>query len=106
MSTFSPDEILRCVSIVIALSIYGSTRPRFIIEKIVPTIASENMVIARNVRSFKKDHLNNLLSVTGETRSMSHIVIELMHPLYIKCLLTLNHTEQMTLIKTYNEHCK
>jgi len=31
---------------------------------------------------------------------MSHIMIVLMYPLYIECLLTLNHTEQMTLIKT------
>jgi len=54
MSTFSPDEILRYVSIVIALSIYGSTRPRFIIERIVPAIAPENMEIARNVRHSKK----------------------------------------------------
>ena len=61
MFTFSPDEILRCVSRDIAESMYGSTRLRLIIARIVPAIAPENIVTARRLIEFIYVHDKRIL---------------------------------------------
>ena len=52
---------MRCVSRDIALSTYGSTRPRLIIARIVPAVALENMLTARRLIEFIYVHYQRIL---------------------------------------------